>query len=42
MSDYEKVAKISDIAEGEVESFFVGAEAIAICSVDGKFLRLSG
>ncbi|MCY3985473.1 MAG: non-heme iron oxygenase ferredoxin subunit [Candidatus Dadabacteria bacterium] len=37
MSDYEKVAKVTDIAEGDVESFFVGADAIAICRVDGNF-----
>lgn len=37
MSDYEKVAKVSDVAEGEVESFFVDGEAIAICRVGGNF-----
>lgn len=37
MSDYKKVAKVSDIAEGEVESFFVDGEVIAICSVEGSF-----
>ena len=37
MSDFEKVAKVSDVAEGGVESFFVGTEAVAICRVDGDF-----
>ena len=37
MSDYKKVAKVSDIPEGEVESFFIDGDAIAICSVEGNF-----
>jgi len=37
VSDYKKVAKVSDIPEGEVESFFIDGDAIAICSVEGNF-----
>ena len=37
MSDFQEVAEVSDIAEGEVKSFFVGTEAIAICKVEGNF-----
>lgn len=37
MSDYKKAAKVSDIAEGEVESFFIDGDAIAVCRVGGDF-----
>ncbi len=37
MSDFEKVAKISDVPEGEVGSFFASGEPIAICRVAGNF-----
>ncbi len=37
MSDFEKVAKVLDVPEGEVKAFFAGGESIAICRVDGNF-----
>ena len=37
MSDYKEVAKVSDVAEGKVESFFVDGDAIAVCRVEGNF-----
>ena len=37
MSDYREVAKVSDVAEGEVESFFIEGDAIAVCRVEGNF-----
>ena len=37
MSNYKKVAKVSDIAEGEVESFFIDGDVIAVCRVEGNF-----
>ena len=36
MSDYKKVAEVSDIAEGEVASFFVDGDAVAVCRVEGN------
>lgn len=37
MADFEKVADISDIAEGQMKSFFVGTEAVVVCRVEGNF-----
>ena len=37
MPDFEKIAKTSEIEPGEIKSFPLGADMIAICNVDGKF-----
>ncbi len=37
MSEFEKVAKTSEINPGEVKSFVVGNLVIAICNTEGKF-----
>ncbi|GIW46803.1 MAG: (2Fe-2S)-binding protein [Deltaproteobacteria bacterium] len=37
MGEFVKVAKVSDIPSGEVRSFVVNNEVIAICHVNGKF-----
>ncbi|MEQ9619172.1 MAG: non-heme iron oxygenase ferredoxin subunit [Deltaproteobacteria bacterium] len=37
MSDFEKIAKVSEVPPGEVKSFVVGNEMVAVCNVDGKF-----
>ena len=37
MAEFEKVAKVSDINPGEIKSFVVGNEMVAICNSDGKF-----
>ena len=40
MGEYIKVAKISDIALGEIKSFVAGNEVIAICNVKGNFYAI--
>ncbi len=37
MPEFEKIAKTSEIEPGEIKSFPLGADMIAICNVDGKF-----
>lgn len=37
MSEFERVASVSEIPPGEVRSYPVGSEMIAVCNVDGKF-----
>ena len=37
MAEFEKVAKVSDISPGEVKSFILGNEVIAICNSGGNF-----
>ncbi len=37
MSDYKKVAEVSDIVQGEVGSFFIDGDLIAVCRVEGDF-----
>ena len=37
MAEFEKVAKISDIQPGEIKSFVVGNEMVAICNNNGNF-----
>ncbi len=37
MAEFEKLSKASDIPPGEVRSFPLGSEMIAVCNVDGKF-----
>lgn len=37
MAEFEKVAKVSDIQPGEIKSFVLGNEMVAICNTDGKF-----
>lgn len=37
MAEFEKIAKASDIPLGEVRSFPMGSEMIAVCNVDGKY-----
>lgn len=37
MAEFEKIAKVSDIAPGEVKAFVAGNEMIAICNNGGKF-----
>jgi 3-phenylpropionate/trans-cinnamate dioxygenase ferredoxin subunit len=36
-SDYQKVAKATDVPEGEVKVFDLAGEAIAVCHVNGAF-----
>ncbi len=40
MAELVKVAKTSDIPPGEVRSFVVDTEVIAICNVEGKFYAI--
>ena len=40
MADFVKVAKTSDIPRGEVRSFVVDNELIAICHVNGSFYAI--
>ncbi|HXG31014.1 MAG TPA: non-heme iron oxygenase ferredoxin subunit [Thermodesulfobacteriota bacterium] len=40
MAEFVKVAKTSDIPPGEVRSFVVDGEVIAICHVDGRFYAI--
>jgi len=40
MPDYEKIAKTSDILPGEVKSFVVGIDVIAVCNVEGNFYAI--
>lgn len=37
MAEFEKIATAGEIQPGEVKSFVVGPDMIAICNVDGKF-----
>lgn len=37
MAEFEKVAKVSDIKPGEIKSFVVGNEMVAICNTGEKF-----
>jgi 3-phenylpropionate/trans-cinnamate dioxygenase ferredoxin subunit len=37
MAEFEKVAKVSDIQPGEIKSFVVGNEMVAICNDNGNF-----
>ncbi len=37
MAEFEKVAKVSDIQPGEIKSFVVGNEMVAICNNNGNF-----
>jgi 3-phenylpropionate/trans-cinnamate dioxygenase ferredoxin subunit len=37
MAEFVKVAKRSDIQPGDIKSFMVDTEVIAICNVDGEF-----
>jgi len=37
MAEFEKVAKVSEIQPGEVKSFVVGNEMVAVCNNGGKF-----
>ncbi len=40
MADYEKIAKTSDILPGEIKSFVVGIDVIAVCNVEGNFYAI--
>ena len=40
MGEYVKVAKTSEIPPGEVKTFVVDNEVIAICNVDSKFYAI--
>jgi len=37
MAEFEKVAKTSDIPPGEIKSYVLGIDMVAICNVDGTF-----
>jgi len=37
MADFERVAKASDVAPGEVKGFKVNGEDVAIANVDGRY-----
>lgn len=37
MAEFEKIAKVSDIQPGEIKSFVLGNEMVAICNTDGTF-----
>jgi len=37
VSEFEKIAKTSEIPPGEVRSFPIGTEMVAVCNVDGRF-----
>jgi len=37
MAEFEKIAKTEDIVSGEIKSFVVGPDMIAVCNVDGKY-----
>ncbi|MGB2691409.1 MAG: non-heme iron oxygenase ferredoxin subunit [Thermodesulfobacteriota bacterium] len=37
MAEFEKIAKVSDIQPGEIKSFVLGNEMVAICNTDGAF-----
>lgn len=37
MAEFEKIAKVTDIQPGEIKSFVLGNEMVAICNTDGKF-----
>ncbi|MER3446085.1 MAG: biphenyl 2,3-dioxygenase [Candidatus Dadabacteria bacterium] len=40
MAEFKKVAKTSDIPPGEIRSFEVEGEIIAICNVGGRFYAI--
>lgn len=37
MAEFEKIGKASDIPPGEVRSYVLGADMIAVCNVEGKY-----
>lgn len=37
MAEFEKIAKVSDIQPGEIKSFVLGNEMVAICNNNGNF-----
>ena len=37
MSDFYKVASTSEVEDGEIKSFIVENEVVAVCRVDGEF-----
>lgn len=37
MAEFHKVAKVSEIAPGEVKPFVVGLDTVAVCNLNGKF-----
>lgn len=37
MSEFEKIATTGEISPGEIKSFVMGPDMIAICNVDGEF-----
>ena len=37
MAGFEKIAKTSEIEPGEIKSYVLGIDMIAICNVDGTF-----
>lgn len=37
MAEYEKIAKTGDVSPGEVRSFVLGSELIAVCNVEGRY-----
>jgi len=37
MADYEKIAKTGDVPEGEIRSFALGGDTVAVCNVNGRF-----
>lgn len=37
MAEFEQIAKTGDIAPGEIKSFVVGPDMIAVCNVEGKY-----
>lgn len=37
MSDFQKVASVSDIDDGEMKSFIVENEVVVVCNVDGNY-----
>jgi len=37
LAEFEKIAKAQDIGPGEIKSFVVGPDMVAVCNVEGKF-----
>ena len=37
MAEFEKIAKTPDIAPGEIKSYVLGIDVVAVCNVDGKY-----
>ena len=37
MAEFEKIAQTSEIKPGEIKSFVVGPDVIAVCNVDGSY-----